>query len=137
MKKSIRILPAALALAFAAALPVAAQTQPAQPGTVEKAENAGEKAWDATKSGTRKAVDATESGAKKAWKSTKTTSKKAWNATKRGTRKAVDTTENAAGKAGSAVSNTASAAADKTRQVGDKIGEKIPGTPQNEAAKKP
>jgi len=40
-------------------------------------------------------------------------------------------------KAGTATSNVATKAADATRATGDKIGEKIPGTAQNEAAKKP
>jgi hypothetical protein len=112
-KISLRMLPAALAVALASiGLSAVAQTQPA-PTTTEKVEGAGEKAWDATKSGTKKAVNATKTG-----------TKKAWNATKRGTKKAVTATENAG-----------TAAADKTRQVGDKIGEKIPGTAQNEAAK--
>ena len=125
MKKTalIRLLPAALALALASiGLSAAAQTQPAppaqpaaQPTTVEKMENAGEKAWTGTKKTTKKAV----------------------HATKRTTKKVAHATGNVAHKAGTAVSNTATAAADKTRQVGDKIGEKIPGTPQNEAAKKP
>ena len=38
---------------------------------------------------------------------------------------------------GTATSNVATKAADATRATGDKFGEKIPGTAQNEAAKKP
>ena len=49
---SIRLAPAALAVALASiGLSAAAQTQTqpsAQPSTVEKAENAGEMAWDAS-----------------------------------------------------------------------------------------
>jgi uncharacterized membrane protein len=110
----IRTLPAALVLACACiGAPATAQTS--QPGTVQKAENAGEKAWDKTKEG----------------------SEKAWDATKSGSKKAVKATEKGAKATGKAVSNVASDAADGTRKVGDKIGEKIPGTVQNEAAKKP
>ena len=38
-------------------------------------------------------------------------------------------------KAGTATSNVATKAADATRATGDKIGEKIPGTAQHDAAK--
>ncbi|MDM0032952.1 hypothetical protein QTI33_12530 [Variovorax sp. J22P271] len=117
----VRTLPAALALAVACIGGAAvAQT------TTQKAENAGEKAWDATKSGTEKAWDKTKAG-----------SEKAWDATKHGTKKAVKATEKGAKATGKAVDNVATDAADGTRKVGDKIGEKIPGTAQNEAAKKP
>ena len=106
----VRTLPAALALALACIGGAAvAQT------TTQKAENAGEKAWDATKKDTEKA----------------------WDATKHGTKKAVKATEKGAKATGKAVDNVASDAAAGTRKVGDKIGEKIPGTEQNEAAKKP
>ncbi len=123
MNKSIvRTLPAALALAFACiGVPAVAQTT-----TTQKVENAGEKAWDATKSGTEKAWDKTKAG-----------TEKAWDATKHGTKKAVKATEKGAKATGKAIDNVATDAADGTRKVGDKIGEKIPGTAQNEAAKKP
>lgn len=131
IKTSIRVLPAAFALAVASvALPVMAQNTTA-PSTTEKVEHAGKEAWDSTKSGTKKAVKATEHGGEKAWDATKSGSEKAWNATKRGA--------NATGKA---VSDAGGAAADATRKVGDKIGEQIPGTAQHDAktqheAKKP
>lgn len=117
MKISIlRILPAALALAFASAgLSAMAQTTSTEPSVADKAVDTG-----------KAAVNATERGAKKAWSATKKTTKKAANATKRGAKKAVNATENAG-----------HAAADGMRTTGDKIGEKIPGTAQNEAAKKP
>lgn len=54
---------------------------------------------------------------------------KAWDATKTDTKKV----ENATGKA---VDSAASGAASDTRKVGNTIGEKIPGTTQNEAGKK-
>ena len=54
---------------------------------------------------------------------------KVWDATKADTKKAVDAT-------GKAIDTTASDAAAGTRKAGDKIGEKIPGTTQNEAVKK-
>jgi hypothetical protein len=92
--------------------------------TTQKVENSGEKAWDATKNGTEKAWDATKSG-----------SEKAWDATKSGTHKAVKATEKGAKATGKAVDNVANDAAAGTRKVGDKIGEKIPGTAQNEAVK--
>ena len=95
----VRTLPAALALAVACIGGAAvAQT------TTQKTENAGEKAWDATKHGTKKAVNATEKGAKST---------------------------------GKAIDNVATDAADGTRNVGNKIGEKIPGTEQHDAVKKP
>jgi len=137
MKTSIRTLPAAVALAVASiAMPSMAQNT-AAPTTTEKVENAGEKAWDSTKSGTKKAVNATERTGEKAWDSTKSGSKKAWDSTKRGTKKAVDATERGAKATGNAVSNAGGAAADATRKTGDKIGEHIPGTAQHDAAKKP
>ena len=125
MNRSIvRTLPAALALAVACiGVSAVAQTTPT---TTQKVENTGEKAWDATKSGTEKAWDKTKQG-----------SEKAWDATKHGTKKAAKATEKGAKATGNAVSNVATDAADGTRKVGDKIGEKIPGTVQNEAAKKP
>ncbi|WP_431273866.1 hypothetical protein ACQ858_17300 [Variovorax ureilyticus] len=131
IKTSIRILPAAFALAVASvALPAMAQSTTA-PSTTEKVEHAGKEAWDSTKSGTKKAVKATEHGGEKAWDATKRGSEKAWDATKRGA--------NATGKA---VSDAGGAAADATRKAGDKIGEQIPGTAQHDAktqneAKKP
>lgn len=127
MKKSIvRTLPAVLVLAFASVgVSAIAQTAaPAAPTTTQKVEKAGDKAWDATKADTKKAVDATESGSKKAWK-----------ATKHGTKKVVKGTEHAVDATGKAIGNAGTAAADGTRKVGDKIGEKIPGTAQNEAVK--
>jgi hypothetical protein len=110
MKSSnMRILSASVALAFAC-IGGSAVAQ----STTQKAENAGEKAWDATKSGTEKA----------------------WDATKSGTNKAVKATEKGAKATGKAVDNVANDAAAGTRKAGDKIGEKIPGTAQNEAVKK-
>ncbi|MDM0000834.1 hypothetical protein QTI24_19645 [Variovorax sp. J22P240] len=106
---NIRVLSTAVALAFAC-IGGSAVAQ----STTQKVENAGEKAWDATKSGTEKA----------------------WDATKSGTKKAVKATEKGAKATGKAVDNVATDAADGTRKVGDKIGEKIPGTVQNEAVKK-
>ncbi len=105
----VRTLPAALALAFACAgMSAIAQTE------TQKMEKEGEKAWDATKKGTEKA----------------------WDATKSGTKKAAKATEKGAKATGKAIDDVASDAASGTRKVGDKIGEKIPGTAQNEAAKK-
>jgi hypothetical protein len=125
IKTSIRILPAALALAVASvasvALPAMAQNT-AAPSTTEKMENAGKETWDATKSGTEKAVKATEHGGEKAWDATKSGSKKAWTATKKG-----------AHATGKAVGDAGGAAADATRKAGDKIGEQIPGTTQHDA----
>lgn len=124
MNKSIvRTLPAVLVLAFAS-VGVSAIAQTAAPTTTQKVEKTGEKAWDATKQDTKKAVDATESG-----------SKKAWTATKHGTKKAVKGTEHAVDATGKAIGDAGSAAASGTRKVGDKIGEKIPGTAQNDAVK--
>lgn len=115
MSKSIvRTLPAAVALAFAC-IGVSATAQTTAPSTTQKVENAGEKAWDATKSGTEKA----------------------WDSTKSGTKKAVTATEKGAKATGKAIDNVATDAADGTRKVGNKIGEKVPGTEQHEAAKKP
>lgn len=54
---------------------------------------------------------------------------KVWDATKTDTKKAVNAT-------GKAVDDAAAGAASETRKAGDKIGEKIPGTTQNEAVKK-
>ena len=54
---------------------------------------------------------------------------KAWDATKTDTKKAEKET-------GKAVDNAPSDAASETRKAGNKIGEKIPGTTQNEAVKK-
>ena len=117
----VRTLPAALALALACIGGAAvAQT------TTQKTENAGEKAWDATKSDTEKA-----------WDSTKHGTEKAWDATKHGTKKAVNATEKGAKSTGKAIDNVATDAATGTRNVGNKIGEKIPGTEQHDAAKKP
>ena len=114
MNKSIvRTLPSALALALAG-IGFSAVAQTTAPSTTQKVENAGEKAWDKTKEGTEKA----------------------WDATKSGTKKAVKATEKGAKKTGKAIDNVATDAADGTRKVVDKIGEKIPGTAQNEAAKK-
>ncbi len=123
--KFIRIVPAVLALALAGiGLSATAQTAATQPTTTEKVKEAG-----------KDAVNATENGAKKAYSATKRTTKKAYNATKRGTKKAVASTESGLSKAGTATENVATKAADGTRSVGNKIGEKIPGTAQNEAAK--
>lgn len=72
----------------------------------------------------------TENTAEKAWDKTKGGAEKAWDATKSGTKKAARAT-------GKAVDKVATGAADGTRKVGNKIGEKLPGTAQNEAAKKP
>ncbi|MDM0012525.1 hypothetical protein QTH87_08775 [Variovorax sp. J22P168] len=121
----VRTLPAAVALAVAC-IAGSAVAQTAAPTTTQKVENAGEKAWDATKSGTEKAWDKTKAG-----------SEKAWDATKSGTKKAVKATEKGAKATGKAVDNVATDAADGTRKVGNKIGEKIPGTAQHDAAKKP
>jgi hypothetical protein len=114
MNKSIvRTLPAALALALAG-IGFSAVAQTAAPSTTQKVEKAGENAWDKTKEGTEKA----------------------WDATKSGTNKAVKATEKGAKATGDAVGNVATDAADGTRKMGDKIGEKIPGTAQHDAAKK-
>ncbi|MGC4008466.1 MAG: hypothetical protein QM805_05410 [Pseudomonas sp.] len=127
---SVRILPAALVLALASigltAHAQTAATTTSEPTMTEKAKEAG-----------KDAVDATERGAKKAYKATKTTGQKAWNATKSGTRKAVNATGRGVKKVATATGNVAHRAADATRAAGNKIGEKIPGTEQNEAAKKP
>lgn len=142
IKTSIRVLPAAFALAVASvALPVMAQNTTA-PSTTEKVEHAGKEAWDSTKSGTKKAVKATEHGGEKAWDATKSGSEKAWDATKSGSEKAWNATKRGANATGKAVSDAGGAAADATRKVGDKIGEQIPGTAQHDAktqheAKKP
>jgi len=110
MNRTFNRLPIVFALSLTAlAGPALAQSE--QP-------NAAEKAWDATKGGTEKAWDATKSG-----------TEKGWDATKRGTKKAADAT-------GKAVTGAGDAAITGTRNVGNKIGEKIPGTEQNEVAKK-
>jgi hypothetical protein len=113
-KISIRLLSAAFVLALAsAAPPVLAQNT--EPSTVEKAESAGGKAWDATKEGGQKAWDATKRGSKKAWNATKKGSKKAWDATKRGANKA----------------------AEATRETGEKMGKRVPHTDAYDARQKP
>jgi hypothetical protein len=61
---------------------------------------------------------------------------RAWDATRSDAEKAVKATEKGAKSTGKAVDNVADDAASGTRKVGDRIGEKIPGTTQNEAAKK-
>ncbi|MGR4869548.1 hypothetical protein ACIPRI_11855 [Variovorax sp. LARHSF232] len=108
MNRTFNRLPLVLAMSLAVAGPALAQSEP----------NTAEKAWDATKSGTEKAWDATKSG-----------TEKGWDATKRGTKKAADAT-------GKAVTGAGDAAITGTRNAGNKIGEKIPGTEQNEAVKK-
>lgn len=120
MKKSIvRIVPAALALAFAGmGLTAFAQTTATEPSTTQKVENAGAKAWDATKNTSEKAWDATKHG-----------TKKAWHAAKHGTKKAVHATEHAADATGNAIDKGATKAADATRNVGEKIGSKLPPDP--------
>lgn len=132
----VRTLPAAVALAVAC-IAGSAVAQTAAPTTTQKVEKTGEKAWDATKSGTEKAWDKTKAGSEKAWDATKSGSEKAWDATKSGTKKAANATERGAKATGKAVDNAATSAADGTRSVGNKIGEKIPGTTQYDAAKKP
>jgi hypothetical protein len=105
----VRTLPAALAVAFACVgMSAVAQTE------TQKLEKDADKAWDSTKKGTEKA----------------------WDSTKSGTKKAAHATEKGAKKAGQAVDDVASDAASGTRKAGDKIGEQIPGTEQNAAAKK-
>lgn len=89
--------------------------QNTSPGGASKTEKEGEKVWEKTKEG----------------------AEKAWDATKGTTEKAVKATEKGAGAAGRAVGDVAGDAADTTRKVGDKIGQEIPGTVQNEAARKP
>ena len=117
MNRTFNRLPLVLALSLAAlAGPALAQSEPP---------NAAEKAWDATKGGAEKGWDATKSG-----------SEKAWDATKSGTKKAANATEKAADATGKAVTGAGDAAITGTRNAGNKIGEKIPGTEQNEAAKK-
>ena len=49
----------------------------------------------------------------------------------------MNATERGVKKAATATGNVANKAADATRATGDKIGEKIPGTAQHDAAKKP
>lgn len=110
MNRNFNRLPLALALSLTV-LAGPALAQSSEPNTAEKA-------WDATKSGTEKAWDATKSG-----------TEKGWDATKRGTKKAADAT-------GKAVTGAGDSAISATRNAGNKIGEKIPGTEQNEAAKK-
>lgn len=108
--------------------------------------NTAEKAADATEHGAKKAyrktkevggeaVDATESGAKKAYRKTKEVGGKAVDATESGAKKAYSATKHGVQKAGDATANVAHKTADGMRTAGDKIGEKIPGTEQNEAAK--
>lgn len=107
MNKSIaRILPAALALAFASiGFSAAAQTPaPAEPTVTDKAKATGEKAWDATKDTATKVGKGTKKVAKKT---------------------------------GNVVAGAGHKTADGMRSAGHKIGEKIPGTAENEAAKKP
>ena len=70
--------------------------------------------------------DKVANGSKKAYNSTKHTAKKAGHATKR-----------VAKKSGNAVANVGHKAADGMRAAGHKIGEKIPGTAENAALKKP
>ncbi|MGJ7509698.1 hypothetical protein [Variovorax sp. GT1P44] len=67
---------------------------------------------------------------------TENAGEKAWDATKSGAEKAMKATEKGAKATGKAIDNVADDAASGTRKVGDKIGEKIPGTVQNEAVKK-
>lgn len=117
---SVRTFPAVLALAIASVgLSAFAQTPapaaaPATPPTVtEKVEAAGSKA-----------VNATERTSKKAWHATKRTAKKAEHATKK-----------VATKAGNAVAGAGHKAANAMRSTGAAIGEKIPGTAENDAAK--
>ena len=122
-----RALPLSLALAFSL-LSFGAHAQdktPQQPGVVQKTENAVGNAAETVKEDSVKAYDATKQGAKKAYKATKRTTKKAYKATKHGVEKGVDATENAAHKAAGA-----------TRATGEKIGEKIPGTAEHDAATK-
>ncbi len=117
MNRTFNRLPVALALSL---------TVLAGPALAQSSEpNAAEKAWDATKS-----------GAEKGWDATKRGTEKGWDATKRGTKKAADATGEAADATGKAVTGAGDAAIAGTRNVGNKIGEKIPGTEQNEAAKK-
>jgi len=116
MKSFIRALPAALVLAIASVgLSAVAQTPaPAdQPTMTQKAEATGAKAVAATKR----------------------TSKKAWHATKRTARKAGHATKTVAVKAGDAVASVGHKAANGMRSAGAAIGEKIPGTAENNAAK--
>ena len=146
---SLRAAAAAPVLTLAGvALPATAQNRyPADATSVEQArefgsstaqsiERGAERAWDATKDtgerpadatkrGTRKAANATERGAERAWDSTKNTTKRAANATERGARKA-----------GNATADVAHDAADGMRSAGNKVGEKIPGTGQHDAASK-
>jgi hypothetical protein len=102
----VRAVPAAVALSLAT-LGAAAFAQTTAPSTTEKVEDAGKSAWD----------------------STKHTSKKAWDATKHGTHKAVKATEHAADATGNAIDKGADAAAGATRDVGNKIGSKLPPDP--------
>ena len=90
-----------------------------------RVKEAGKDAVDATKTTTKKAVNATERG-----------TKKAWDATKRTTKKATTATKNAAVKTRDAVETAGHKTADGMRSTGKTIGEKVPGTAENEAAKK-
>ena len=67
----------------------------------------------------------------------KTGTKKAYNATKSTAKKAGHATKRVAKKSGNAVANVGHKAADGMRTAGHKIGEKIPGTAENAALKKP
>ncbi|RZI69839.1 hypothetical protein [Variovorax guangxiensis] len=64
-------------------------------------------------------------------------SKKAYKATKRTAKKAGHATGNAAKKTGNAVAGVGHKAANGMRTAGHKIGEKIPGTAEHDAVKKP
>jgi hypothetical protein len=108
------ILSAALAFAFAAALPAQAQsTNPTGPDN-KSTQKAGEAYPNDKTAGTNKGKPETV--------------KKVENS------RPVQATKNVARKTGNAVSNTAKSAADATRRTGDKIADKLPGdktaTPQ-------
>jgi hypothetical protein len=105
---SLRAVPAVLALALAS-VGFSAVAQTTAPASSEPS------TLDKAKATGGKAVDATERTAKKAWTGTKKVAKKT----------------------GNAVAGAGHKTADGMRSVGGKIGEKIPGTAENEAAKKP
>lgn len=104
-KSSLRAIPAVLALTLAS-IGLSAVAQ-TTPAPAEPT------TMEKAKATGEKAVDATERTAKKAYKGTKKVAKKS----------------------GHAVAKAGHKTADAVRNVGGKIGEKIPGTAENEAAK--
>ena len=111
----IRTIPAILALGIAS-IGFSAVAQPATSSTTMAPAVAPEPT----------ATEKVKDGSKKAYKATKRTAKKAGHAT-----------GNAARKTGHAVAGVGHKTANGMRTAGHKIGEKIPGTAEHDAVKKP